>query len=172
MSQGYQRFTKEIKLQSPMQPTWTSINLPPLPTPATPYGPIKGMPSSVNSGILPIIYKDPLISNNTACCLPNSPPYLSLYNFRVPKPYTAIPTTLPTADSLDTTDRITERPHSHNGGPIRLIRLTRSRSTSSTRPTRPNKADTHKKRGICNYPHKVTYASAKYSCVWTHRQNL
>lgn len=88
---------------SPLGPASTS----PLPTPATPYGPIKGMPSSVNSGILPIIYKDPLISNNTACCLPNSPPYLSLYNFRVPKPYTAIPTTLPTADSLDTTDRIT-----------------------------------------------------------------
>lgn len=134
------------------------------------------MPSSVNSGILPIIYKDPLISNNTACCLPNSPPYLSLYNFRVPKPYTAIPTTLPTADSLDTTDRITERPHSHKGGPIRLKRLTRStRSTRSARPIRPirpNKADTHKKRGICNYPHKVTYASAEYSCVWTYSQNL
>lgn len=90
-----------------MQPTLDQHQPPP--TPATPYGPIKGVPSSVNSGILPIIYKDPLISNNTACCLPNSPPYLSLYNFRVPKPYTAIPTTLPTADSLDRKTPLSQR---------------------------------------------------------------
>lgn len=62
---------------SPLRPASTS----PLPTPATPYGPIKGMPSSVNSGILPIIYKDPLISNNTACWRAAFPTHRHIFHY-------------------------------------------------------------------------------------------